>query len=170
MKNRLPHIEMANESDASSIARINIISWQAAYNKIMPAEILDSLSVEHLTEGWKTQLQKNAIVLKISVNNEIIGFSFLCKHKLLQNCTLNQGEISAFYLDPRFWRQGFGKQLCLASLDKLRELGFKEASLWTLSDNYDAHRFYESLGFKKSGFSRCNTKFKLNETQYIQLL
>ncbi|MFO2653297.1 GNAT family N-acetyltransferase, partial [Legionella pneumophila serogroup 1] len=55
----------------------------------------------------------------------------------------SKGEISAIYIHPNFWHQGFGKKLSLAALKTLKELGYTEALLWVLSDNHQARSFYE---------------------------
>lgn len=166
-------IQSANEFDAYDIAYINITSWKEAYSTILPPQILDSLSVEKSAFFWKVALQNNAIVLKITLNEKIIGFSFLCKNKTPINSNAHRGEINAIYLDPNKWRKGFGKQLCLASLSELKKLGFKKAIVWTLSENNRAINFYKSLGFKRSGASRiCKIlpKSNLIEIQFIKSL
>lgn len=168
---KLYNVRRANESDSYYIANINATSWQKAYRDIISDQILDSISIDAWESSWKSQIQNNAIVFVICKENNVVGFSQICKNTLL-NIESTQGEINAIYLHPDVWREGLGRDLCLVSLVELKNLGFKEAILWVLSENTRARKFYESIGFKESGATRISNIFSniaLSEIQYIKV-
>jgi len=56
------------------------------------------------------------------------------------------GEISELYVLRSAQRQGVGSGLMMAMARELLERGHLGGSLWVLSENWVARRFYESLG------------------------
>lgn len=142
-------IRIASQEDAESIAINHICSWQETYKDFIPESILKNLSVEERTSQWKHLLDQKVKILVIEINKKVIGFASICSFRDAEEKKKEvEGEISAIYLHPSYWRQGLGKKLCQAALSELVNLGFKEVFLWVLSENSQARSFYESLGFK----------------------
>lgn len=54
---------------------------------------------------------------------------------------------------PSRRREGFGRQLILATIDRVRSLGANRLCLWCEPDASQAHAFYSSVGFSKSSRS-----------------
>ncbi len=52
------------------------------------------------------------------------------------------------------WGTGAGRLLMSAFVERLRESGFEDATLWVLDDNPRARRFYEAAGWTLDGGSR----------------
>lgn len=54
----------------------------------------------------------------------------------------------------RAWRgRGVGRQLLQFAIDKCRSKGCYELTLSSRLANHDAHRFYESVGLRKKGYT-----------------
>jgi ribosomal protein S18 acetylase RimI-like enzyme len=67
------------------------------------------------------------------------------------------GHIFSIHVDPARWGRGFGKRLLARGLDFLKSSGYKEATLWVVTDNSRARTFYESLGWRLDGSERKET-------------
>jgi hypothetical protein len=50
------HVRSATTGDAEVIATVHVRSWQGAYVGLVPAEILDGLSVEERADMWRQVL------------------------------------------------------------------------------------------------------------------
>jgi GNAT superfamily N-acetyltransferase len=61
------------------------------------------------------------------------------------------GSVNALYLVPPVWRAGGGRALLEAAERELRRAGFATATLWVLSGNERAARFYERQGWHHDG-------------------
>lgn len=78
----------------------------------------------------------------ILTNDTIIGGVFVVGFG-------KKGEIGAIFLDPSYQHQGYGRKVMLM----LEEL-YPKVQRWKLdtpAENYELHRFYESLGYVKTG-------------------
>lgn len=78
----------------------------------------------------------------ILVDDTIIGGAFVVGFG-------KKGEIGAIFLDTPCQHKGYGKQVMLM----IEEL-YPNVQRWKLetpADNYELHRFYESLGYVKTG-------------------
>lgn len=139
-------IRKATELDAEAIALVHIQSWQKAYDLYIPESILNNLSVSECTQQWYELIKKGVTIFALEINNQLIGFASICAFRDAGKDDF-QGEISAIYLLPDYWRKGFGAKLCEAALNELSKIGYKEALLWVLADNHQARIFYENLGF-----------------------
>jgi len=61
------------------------------------------------------------------------------------------GELRALFVSPTAWRRGAGSALVAGVLDGLRELGYRESTLWSFDRNERANAFYEHHGFVRDG-------------------
>lgn len=173
MKKLASSIRMATVDDAEAIAENHICSWQGMYKDFIPESILQELSLEERTQQWSELIKQKVKVLVIEIHNKIVGFASICAFRDDMRDPLN-GEISAIYIHPKYWRFGLGTKLCLAALSELSNSGYKNIYLWVLSDNYQARKFYESLGFQVEGSTKMEEFYEggalLEETLYKKIL
>lgn len=172
MKNLTHHIRPATVDDAEAIAVNHILSWQGMYKDFIPESILQELSIEERTQQWHDLISQNVKVLVVELAGKIVGFASICTFR--DDDDRSNGEISAIYLHPDYWRLGLGTKLCLAALAELSTLGYKTIYLWVLSDNHQAHKFYESLGFHATDKTKMEEFYNggalLEETLYKRVL
>lgn len=143
-------IRIATEFDAESIALVHIHSWQKAYEQYIPESILNGLSVPERTQHWYELIKIGATIFVMEMDSQIMGFASIGAFRDGGDDDF-QGEISAIYLHPDYWRKGLGAKLCIAALNELSKIGYKEVLLWVLADNSQARMFYENLGFQPEG-------------------
>ena len=140
-------IQPAVPEDVPAIARAQVRSWQAAYERIMPADHLATLSVEKREALWRELLSRSAPELLVAKENDyIIGFIAFgrCRD---QDAAASTAEIWSVYVIPSHWAQGVGTQLWKQARERMIELGYHSVSLWVLADNTRATQFYDRIGF-----------------------
>ena len=85
-----------------------------------------------LLECYKEENLFKSIIFVAEQNNETIGFVAFCKQ-----------EITWLYIDPKFFRKGYGKHLLSFALSKV----VKPARVTVLNNNVRAINLYKGLGF-----------------------
>jgi N-acetylglutamate synthase-like GNAT family acetyltransferase len=61
------------------------------------------------------------------------------------------GELKTLYVHPQLRRQGWGRRLVLMAMEHARRAGRQQMILWSDTRFLDAHRLYESMGFRQTG-------------------
>ena len=149
IKNLEPIIRFATLEDVQAIAKIHILSWQAIYKDYIPNDILQSFSLTDRTKQWQSLIEHDVKILIIEIEQKMVGFVSMCKFRDIFPSTLN-GEISAIYLHPSYWRLGLGTKLCCAAFSELAKMNYQFVYVWVLSDNRQARQFYEAVGFENT--------------------
>lgn len=67
-------IRTATTADAAAIAAVHVAGWQAAYDGLLPPEMLASLSVEDRTAQWAHWLTTDRRVLVAVLDGVVVGF------------------------------------------------------------------------------------------------
>lgn len=140
----------ADRKDAGDIAKVHVRSWQAAYRDLLPADLLDGLSVDVRRAGWEHILgsvQGRSATFVIEWNNEIVGFSHVDKAREV-DADLNWALLVAIYVQEFAWGQGCGHRLMEASVEFMRWAEYDKAMLWVLDGNERAIDFYSKAGFR----------------------
>ena len=156
--------------DAAGIAAVHVASWQRAYRGLMPAELLDSLSVPARTQWWTRTLggtpagtpagipagttagTVGATTLVAEQDGQVIGFASVSASR--DEDADGAGELWALYLHPRHWGTGHGHVLHAHAVRALAATGAAEATLWVLTANERARRFYERHGWAADGATK----------------
>lgn len=164
-------VREAEIKDAGQIAKVHVGTWQYAYAGQMPGEALNSLSVEQRTKRWEEILSKPTPGSKnfvAEIDDKIVGFCSVgpCRDEDMDKTT---GELWAIYVDPESMNKGVGSLLQEKGLNFLKENEFKKATLWVLTSNEKAIKWYESKGWKLEGKTKIEGRrgFELHETRYI---
>jgi ribosomal protein S18 acetylase RimI-like enzyme len=146
-------IRNATPNDAPAIAAIQVAASQNAYADIVSPDDLKGLAVSTRTSVWTQLITAASGPEQIIVGEEA---DLLCCYAHLgrsrdADATDTTGELYSLYVDPGNWRRGFGRNLLTASMRRLRDLGFSDATLWVLAANSQARRFYEQFGWDIDG-------------------
>ena len=117
---------------------------------------------------WSKALaEQSKLVLVATSGDALIGFCSL-EPSRDADAAPTVREIVAIYVDPAFWRCGFGSALIEGVLESARPRNFTEITLWVLTDNAPARQFYEARGFNTDGHTKTEERwgFPLHETRY----
>ena len=155
--------------DARALARVHVAAWQLAYEGMMPADFLSSLTIDSVEERWRGWLASADIRAHVlELQGRVVGF---CSFSASRDASAapEVGEIQGINLHPDFWRQGLGSKLLESSLQALRAEGFAVATLWVLDQNAAARCFYEARGWHADGGSKLESRaggLPLQEVRY----
>ena len=143
-------------------------SWQAAYRGLIPDNYLDGLDPVKRAVAWKSLIgAPNELVLVAVRGSRIVGFCSMLPSRDAA-APPEIAELSSLYVEPREWHQGAGSNLVAAAVDHAASHGFKVVTLWVLSSNASARRFYGKMGFEPDGVEKQDKRlgFPIHELRY----
>lgn len=143
-------LRLATIEDAETIATIHVRTWQTAYEGIVPAVYLSSLSIQERADLWRRVVseQRGTVLLALAQHAEVGFISFGPSRDKDGN---GKAEIYAIYVLPAFWNQGIGRELLEEGERGVEDNKFTAITLWVLEKNALARRFYDSRGFRLDG-------------------
>jgi GNAT superfamily N-acetyltransferase len=100
----------------------------------------------------------DAFTYVAEIDGEFAGYCYVAAPTKDPALGEDVAELAAMYIDPEHWRQGVGRELMEAALNRLRELPYAEAILWTFEQNERAVAFYERHGWAKDGAARIHVR------------
>ena len=140
-------VSAATPDDARAVAEVQVLSWQGAYQALLPTEFLAMLSIEKREVMWREQLVRGAPELLVArLQGKVCGFVSFGASRDAGAGTAT-AEVMAIYLAPHCWSSGVGRALWLAARDRMEQQGFTDVTLWVLAGNARALRFYQMAGF-----------------------
>ncbi|CAN3127896.1 N-acetyltransferase domain-containing protein [Mycobacterium sp. smrl_JER01] len=150
-------VRQAVPEDASAVARAHVRSWQVGYRGLLPIGYLNALRPEERASRYAfDQMNPDGPFTQVALVGDMI-----CGHVTTGRCRdddlQGNGEIWAIYVDPPHWGCGIGSRLIAAGCAHLRNRGYHKASLWVLSGNDRARRFYGSVGWRCDGAERTDS-------------
>ena len=140
-------LRLATIEDAETIATIHVRTWQSAYEGIMPAQYLASLSIQDRAHLWRRVVseQRDTVLLALAPHREAGFISFGPSR---DKDGKEKAEIYAIYVLSEFWNQGIGRELLEEAERRIKDSNFIALTLWVLEKNLLARRFYEARGFR----------------------
>ncbi len=133
--------------DARQVAEIHVRTWRAAFASILPDEFLANLSVERSEAMWSQCIASGTPQLLVAKVGDVMSGWLSFGASRDSDASTGVAEIWAFYVDPDAWSTGAGLALWLAARRLMREQKYRACSLWVISQNARAIRFYEKAGF-----------------------
>ena len=148
-------VRQARVGDAAGIAAVHVASWQHAYRGLVPAGLLEPLSVPARTQRWAQNLDgtpAGAATFVAELDGAVIGFASIGASR--DEDADGAGELWALYLHHRYWGAGHGHVLHAHAVRALAATGVAEATLWVLTSNERARGFYERHGWAADGATK----------------
>ncbi|MGI4895266.1 MAG: GNAT family N-acetyltransferase [Janthinobacterium lividum] len=170
-------MRLAAIEDADDLARVHVDTWRAAYVGLIPEPVIASMFLATSIERWRTMRPAPpchcpvavavAVAVAVDDGGTTIGF-VRCGPSRDEEVTGSTGEVHALYVHPEHWRTGAGRELLGSATEELRSDGFTDATLWVLTHNDRARRFYERCGWRTDGRSRHDQRegAVLDEVRY----
>lgn len=142
-------IRKALPDDAKAIAQVHISSWQDAYRDLMPAEYLSGLqaTLAQRESFWMRSIEADEPKVWVAeVDGQVVGWISVGASRDEEAAGKNTGEVMAIYVLAGYWQTGVGLALWKAGLQNLMVQGYQDLTLWVLSRNDRAIRFYRRAG------------------------
>lgn len=157
-------VRPATPDDAPAIADIHVRGWRAAYRGLVPDAVLDGLSLERRTAGWRGTIERQGRDIAadppmaadrtsiVETDDGIVGFaSYGPGRDESAPAPAGSGEVHAIYLAPEARGRGYGRTLFARVLTDLKARDFDPIVVWVFEANEVARRFYEAAGFHADG-------------------
>ena len=143
-------IRQARVDDCAALATLHLRTALFAYTSIFPSDAARPNLVD-LTLDWEHRLgglhSPNVAGIVAAVDDQLAGVVVAGADP----DHLAMGHITRFYVDAPHWGQGIGRLLYDAAISHLRQVGYRQASLWVLGRNARARSWYERLGWTCTG-------------------
>jgi GNAT superfamily N-acetyltransferase len=148
-------VRLACADDALAVETIRVAGWRTAYRHVLPPGELDTMPIDpsrwqdrfdRPPPGWATFIAEEA--------GEVTGFAALGPSRDQQRI----GELYAIYVAPAAWSKGVGRSLIAAAEAELAR-SYDVATLWVLSRNPRARRFYALAGWRPDGATQVHERF-----------
>lgn len=164
-------IRAARVGDAAALARVHVATWRAAYAGLLPDELLRSLSVAEREASWVTAIGDGpaagvATVVAL-VAGGLVGFASVGPARD-DDLSEDVSELWSLYVHPDSWGAGVGHALHSRALPRMRERAASSGTLWVLTANDRARRFYEAHGWLADGTEQTawRADVPLEESRY----
>lgn len=133
------------------MAALQVAGWRAAYQGLVPAAVLDGLSVDERAGALVARLESGVVtVLLAEQEGELLGFGSVGASRD-PDAGDGVAELYALYVQSDRWWSGIGSVLHSAALQAMSASSFVEATLWVLEGNERAERFYARQGWRPDG-------------------
>ncbi|WP_419993481.1 N-acetyltransferase family protein [Streptomyces boninensis] len=143
-------VYVAGPHDGDAVGEVHAESWKAAYAGFFGAEFFVA-AVERRRGQWHDRLaEPETTVMLAALGGKPLAFSYFGPSP----ADAGSAEIIGCYGHPAGWGSGIAAALMTATIDRLREGGFRRVHLWTLRDTPQSRRFYVKRGFAESGATR----------------
>jgi GNAT superfamily N-acetyltransferase len=155
-------VRPARESDAESLARVQVDSWRSCFSGIVPSALLAELTGEEASAVWRdrwreaissppTSRHRVLAAVTDSVPREVAGFVSAGPATDADRWAGTDAEIYEFRVSPERTGQGHGGRLLHAAADTLVSDGFHTVSIWVLEADTAWRRFLVWGGWAADG-------------------
>jgi GNAT superfamily N-acetyltransferase len=151
----------ASPRDTEAIVSVTVEGWRVGYRGIVSAEGLADLPIERWHHEVAVGLRRpvgDAFTLAAEIDGAFAGYCYVAAPSRDADLPEEVAELVALYVDPARWGAGAGGALMRAALDRLGELGYPEAALWTFKQNGRATAFYRRHGWRPDGSEKLHAR------------
>jgi GNAT superfamily N-acetyltransferase len=155
-------VRPARPADAPAIARVQTVTWRAAYRTVLPAEVLDSWDETAAADAWRAAITAPPTpghgVLVAVEQDAVVGFAASGPAELSAGEQPSpagpSSEVATLLVEPRWGRRGHGSRLLAAVADLARANGTARLQVWLPEQDAVSAGFFESAGWARDGWVR----------------
>jgi GNAT superfamily N-acetyltransferase len=155
-------VRPARANDVPEIARVQVETWRTCYPAILPAAVLDALSVDLAQQAWlaavTTPPSRRHHVLVAQEQATLVGFVGLGPADDLEPDDPDPATtiaVAPLLVEPRWGRRGHGSRLLAASVEHARGDGMTRAITWLPEGDIASRDFFVSAGWAADGLARA---------------
>jgi GNAT superfamily N-acetyltransferase len=148
-------VRAARPGEGVRLSEIFLSSGRAAWARhLSPVGLAEVTSP---AEEWERRIRdRDVICLVAERRGQVAAFAVLCRSPDRDVDPAEVALLDRLYTEPAAWRRGLGRALLEASMEELRDRGFREVTLWTAEWNA-SRGFYEATGWALDGTTREKT-------------
>ena len=138
-------VDTATPADAPAIGALHARSFAVTYPLVPPIPHAVELAV------WRQRLRgtDGRLVIVARLGERVVGFAYIGPSGRVADP--DDGHVYSLHVDPDLHRHGIGRRLLDETMRRFAAAGISTASLWVVTDNHQARRFYEQLGWAPDG-------------------
>lgn len=147
--------------DAAEIGRLQNETWQLAYQKVLPHEVLVSVDAGRFADSWRaaiaeppTPAHQVLVALEESATVGFVAFGPDADRQPDDPAPETTAAISTMLVEPRWGRRGHGSRLLAAVADLARAAGISRLVAWVPAADTASLEFYRSAGWAADGLQR----------------
>jgi GNAT superfamily N-acetyltransferase len=150
-------VRPARPEDAELMARVQLVTWKAAYSDLLPADALD-LPLVQVAAIWLNAIEappspRHRVLVALE-RSELVGFAASEPATDEDLDPASTVELSELLVEPRWGRRGHGSRLLAASADHWRGDDVEVAVAWAFEADTVVTGFLESAGWAADGRGR----------------
>jgi GNAT superfamily N-acetyltransferase len=155
-------VRPARPDDAAAVARVQVVTWRAAYREVLPVAVLDEWDEVAAEQSWRTAVTAPPTpghgVLVALERDQVVGFAAYGPAELTEGELPDPAgpttEIATLLVEPRWGRRGHGSRLLAAVADLARASGAARLQAWLPEPDRVSAGFFESAGWAPQGWVR----------------
>jgi GNAT superfamily N-acetyltransferase len=155
-------VRPARPDDAAEIGRIQVETWRSAYAEILPAAVLEGVTVDDAAATWSAAISEppgpRHHVLVAQEQDWRVGFAALGPADDLEADDPEPATtlaLAVILVEPRWGRRGHGSRLLAAAVDHARGDGMTRAIAWIPEGDTVSRDFLISAGWAPDGLVRA---------------
>lgn len=130
--------------------RTHALSWQSAYDDILPGDILDGMTVDPDPEDvdeWLDRFPDESVTLGADIDGSVRGYIHVRWADTKPFVRADEANLKELYVRPGWWGEGVGTALFEAARECVPP-DVTGMALDVFADNAWARGFYEACGFE----------------------
>lgn len=157
-------VRAAQVSDAREIARIQLRTWQIAYQELLPEQVLDAVDSEETGDVWAATVASGFVMVYVAAeDSQLVGFcvagaapepEVAGADGELPADAAEVGLIGTLLVEPRWGRRGHGGRLLATAVQGLRGAGANRGITWVPEGDDASLAFFSSAGWESDGTVR----------------
>ena len=158
----------ATVDDLPAIAEIFLRCWTISYKSVLSESARNSFTPESAAELWRKsiELPEDKQTLLLIDGEKAVAVFRIGSDK----DDSSRGHLFSLYVDPDSAGRGFGKSALKEAIERNRDRGFTQMTLWVFADNEIANSLYTKSGFAPTGKSRTTPEWGALEIELIASL
>jgi len=139
--------------DCPGLARVHGDAWRYAYAGIIPGLTLERMIARRGPAWWSRMHGRGFRALVVDCDGTLAGYATLGRSRAPAwgQPGAVSGEIYELYIRPEYQGCGLGRRLFAEARRTLASHGLTRLTVWALTENEIACRFYRAMGGIEAG-------------------
>jgi GNAT superfamily N-acetyltransferase len=157
-------VRVAGVGDVGEIARIQVVTWQTAFDGMLPPDVLAGLDPREAATQWQDTIELGQATIFVATEADwIVGFCSVGFSPESESATANDvpaqdaatvALVGTLLVEPRWGRRGHGGRLLATAAEAVRNDGATRGICWVPEANKASVGFFQHAGWSPDGVVR----------------